>query len=199
MVMDWQGLLGLIGTLGAAVVGLGVLWGLIKTLHGKVEGMLGIGELKTDLKLVAERIDFLVAEFMPNSGSSMKDQLNRLETDLALANERQRARMLDTPEMIFETDKDGHCVWVNRTYSKAVQMAISELVGHGWVNGIAVKDRERVVAEWYLAVKEDREFEIEFDFQDADGNHFPVMCRSYKMRDWRTGEAVGYLGRCDKI
>ena len=199
MVTDWLSLLEIVGMAGGAAVGLRVVWTLLKKLRGKLKGMFGIRDLKADLGLVAERLDQIIFEFMPNGGSSMKDQLNRLESDMALANERQRARMLDTPEMIFETDADGHCVWVNRTYSKAVQRNFTELLGFGWVNGIAVGDRERVVSEWYKAVEENREFEIEFQFQDADGNAFPVTCRSYKMRDWRTGKAVGFLGRCDKI
>ena len=199
MVMDWLRLLEIVGMAGGAAVGLRVVWALLKKLRGKLTGMFGISGLAEDLDLVVERLDKIMFEFMPNGGSSMKDQLNRLESDMALANERQRARMLDTPEMIFETDAEGHCVWVNRTYSKAVQRSLTELLGHGWVNGIAVHDRERVVSEWFKAVQEDREFEMEFDFLDLDGNHFPVTCRSYKMRDWRTGKAVGFLGRCDKI
>jgi PAS domain S-box-containing protein len=185
-----------LGAVASAFAILRYLWPWVKRTFNN---MFGLKDMKADLKLVGERLDQIMAEFAPNGGSSLKDQMNRLESDMALANERQRARMLDTPEMIFETDEHGHCVWVNRTYANAVQRGLVDLLGYGWVNGIALPYREKVVSEWYKSVEEDREFEMEFDFQDSNGNHFPVMCRSYKMRDWRTGKAVGFLGRCDKI
>jgi PAS domain S-box-containing protein len=198
-VIDWQQLAAIVGVIGGCAIALKVLSKFVVQLYRKLQDMFGLKDMKTDLKLVGERLDQIMAEFLPNGGASLKDQMNRLECDMALANERQRARMLDTPEMIFETDEHGHCVWVNRTYANAVQRSLIDLLGYGWVNGIALKDRESVVSEWYKAVEEDREFEMEFDFQDAKGDHFPVTCRSYKMRDWRTGKAVGFLGRCDRI
>lgn len=199
MLMEWQAIAEWIGIAAGAVVGLKVLWTLFKKLWNKMGGMFGINELKRDIGCLAEKLDFVVAELHPNGGTSVRDSLNRIEKDLSLANERHRARMLDSPEMIFETDSEGNCVWVNRTYSRGVQRSFVELRGRGWVNGISVDDRDKVVAEWYKAVSEDREFEMRFDFQNPDGEVFTVDCRSYKMRDERTGKAIGYLGHCIKI
>lgn len=194
--MDWE-------TLGAVV---GVLVGLVTILVRGPKAlrsfkrwwgvMFGNAGIKADIRLLAEQVGSLAAEFRPNGGDSMRDLMDRVETELSLSNERQRARMLDAPEMIFETDRDGYCIWVNRTYSRAVGRSLTELIGHGWVNGIAESDRDKVVDEWYKSVSEDREFELTFDFQTADGAPFTVACRSYKMRDLRTGQAVGYLGSC---
>ena len=193
-------------TLGIIV---GALAGLVTVLYrapkafrqlGKWWGsMFGIGDIKTDLAALSDQMNVLMNEFSPNGGSSMRDLMNRVEKELFLSNERQRARMLDAPEMIFETDDVGNCIWVNRTYSRAVGRSLTELLGRGWVNGIVETDREKVVDEWYKSVEEDREFELTFDFQTAEGTPFTVECRSYKMRDLRTGQAVGYLGHCQKI
>lgn len=193
MIMDWQSLMEWVGVIGGAAVGLRVLWSLLKKLRDKTKDMIGISELKTDLNKVAERLDFIVSELLPNGGSSMKDALCRIEKSIALTNERQRARMLDSVDMVFETDPDGNCIWVNRTYARVTKRLPAEILGHGWVNAIAKADRERVQVEWYKAVEENREFDLEFDFATPDGDRIPAHVRSYKMKD-DNQETVGYLG-----
>lgn len=195
---DWFTVAELVGLLAGLAAGIRVLWSLGKFLKEKWKGMFGIAALQVDITNLSEQVTFLVSEMHPNDGTSFRDVLNRIEHDVALANERQRARMLDTPEMIFETTADGDCVWVNRTYTRAVERALPELLGRGWVNGIASGDREVVVQGWYEAVQESREFEMNFSFQTPDGVSIPVMCRSYRMRN-HAGEIIGYLGHCEKL
>ena len=195
---DWIVIAETIGLIGGVILGVKVAWTLANRAYRNLIKMFGIGDLRTDIEALSGQVAFLVSEMHPNGGTSIRDSLNRIEADVSLANERQRARMLDTPEMIFETDCVGDCIWVNRTYTRAVQRALSELLGRGWVNGIATEDRDTVVSEWYTSVNENREFEMTFNFQTPDGSKFPVMCRSYRMCS-RDGTIIGYLGHCEKL
>jgi PAS domain S-box-containing protein len=140
-----------------------------------------------------DKIDIIFEELTPNGGKSMKDSLGRIEREVALSRERFRALNADVVEAMFETDLDGNCIWVNRTYCKLVQRTPSELMGHGWINVICQEMREEVVKEWYRSVDQDREFSRNLEFETPDGKCIPVKCNSYKMTSC-TGDKLGYLG-----
>lgn len=181
------GVLTAIASLGAFVRW---VWPLIKKLGNK---MLGNEKIHKRLDELSTKLNFIVSEMTVNGGASIKDQLNRVEEVCSLTNERQRARMLDSDDLVFESDENGDVIWVNRTYARTVQRVTQELLGHGWVNAIAPDYRERVTESWYNSVAEDREFEMSFEFATPDGDTFPVILRSYKMRDPRKA-TIGFLG-----
>jgi PAS domain S-box-containing protein len=152
------------------------------------------------------KIDTIFEAVTPNGGTSMLDKVDiiaakmiRVESSLHLTNERSRGRWLDAPEMMFETDTEGNCTWVNRTYARIVGRGIDELLDHGWVNTIAKEDRDRVVKEWYDAVEEHREFSLNFNFESVDGTIIPASVVSYKMINPDDGNTIGYLGTVTAI
>ncbi len=203
--MDWNLIIEIGKVVGGAAIALAAIWKVAPKIWKAMSGWI-MHDLNLQITQMSKDITFIVAELKLNGGTSVKDAINRnevtllrIEANLSLANERQRARMLDTPEMIFETDVNGNYVWVNRTYTRTVQRAMPELLGKGWVNGIEADQREGVVDEWYKSVEEDREFEMNFSFQTPNGIVIPVTCQSYRMRDQRTGEIIGYLGHCEEV
>jgi len=195
---EWFTIAEIVGLLAGFAAGMRVLWSLGKYLKKKWKKMFGLDALKTNIDTLSDQMSFLVSEMHPNGGTSIRDALDRIEDQISLTSERSRGRWLDAPEMLFETDDEGEYIWVNRTYTRGVQRSLVELLGSGWVNVIAIEDRETVVASWYKAVKEDREFDMEFNFRTPDGVSFPIHCRSYKMTD-RFGEPIGYLGSCERV
>ena len=142
-----------------------------------------------------EKIDRIFEELTPNGGSSVKDKIDRMDSGLALVQQVQQAMAADTKAALFRTDSEGNCVWVNRTYTRTVGMNMSEILGHGWQNGISQDDRDDVVTEWYKSVEENREFSMNFNFETPDGIKTLCKCRSYKLVDSR-GELIGYWGHC---
>ena len=114
-------------------------------LKNWVARMFGNKQVNERLNKITEQLGFVVAEMKLNGGSSIKNHLCRIEDYVVLTNEIQHARMLDADDMIFRTDPEGNCQWVNRTYARAVQRLPQELVGHGWANAIAEDQRDRVV------------------------------------------------------
>ena len=193
MLLEWQTIAEGIGVTAGAAVGLKVLWSLLKKGYAKWFSMFGVGDIKKDIGSLGEQLEFIVSELLPNGGSSLKDALNRIEHSVALTNERQRARMLDSVDMVFETDPNGDCIWVNRTYARVTNRLPAELLGHGWVNAIAASDRDRVTQGWYTSTQENREFDMDFSFATPEGVKIPARVRSYKMKD-ESNKTLGYLG-----
>jgi len=144
---------------------------------------------------MSNKVDMIASEMVPNGGHSLKDIVHRIEKEVMLSSERYKAIMADSTSAIFETDKSGRCVWVNRTYAKVTQRMPAELMGHGWVNAIAIKDREQLVENWEKAVRQDRELIQTFSFQTPTGELIPATVHSYKMVG-RDNDTLGYLGVC---
>ena len=149
----------------------------------------------SNLYKTMEKIDKIFDELTPNGGTSIKDKIDHIDINLSLFQQVQEAMAADTKAALFRTDSLGNCVYVNRTYTRTVGLNVSEILGHGWQNAIAEEDREKVVAEWYKSVKENREYSQEFRFETPDGVQTRCKCRSYKLVDSR-GELLGYWGNC---
>lgn len=144
---------------------------------------------------LCDKVDTIFDEMTPNGGTSIKDRIERMDTGLSLVQEIQQAMAADTKAVLFRTDANGDCVWVNRTYTRTVGRDLSEILGHGWQNTIAQDDRERVVTEWYNAVEENREFILDYSFETPEGEKTLVRGRGYKLVDSK-GDLLGYWGNC---
>lgn len=144
---------------------------------------------------LCDKVDTIFDEMTPNGGTSIKDRIERMDTGLSLVQEIQQAMAADTEAVLFRTDPNGDCVWVNRTYTRTVGRDLSEILGHGWQNAIAQVDRERVVTEWYKAVEENREFILDYNFETPEGEKTLVRGRGYKLVDSK-GDLLGYWGNC---
>ena len=143
-------------------------------------------------------VAWIIDQMKPNGGSSIKDSLNRLETELHLVSQRQKIFVLDSPFAIFESNVDGDCVYANRTYCRSVGRSMEEILGRGWINTLHESTRARCVEEWMFAVKDKREFSMEYNMKDEDGNAFKVHCSASPMYD-RHGEICGWTGVIVKI
>lgn len=144
--------------------------------------------------VMQDKIDRIFEEITPNGGKSIKDKIDKIDVDLTQVGERLRAYLSDTKEAHFETDAEGNCTRVNRTYTRLVERETSEVLGHGWHNCVYQPDREKVIEAWQDAVDDDRELTIKFNFETPSGKIIPVRGTSYKMTN-DEGEVIGYLGK----
>lgn len=194
MEMDWQQLSGMAAVAGASAIALRWLWKTIPCVYQRLRyNMFGIGDLKTDIEKMHDTLDHIVTELRPNGGSSIRDSLNRIELRQVLQEQRQKAILTDMSVGVFETDTGGNVIWVNRKYLRMTGRAPSEVNGTGWVNTIAERDRERVMAEWQTAIAEEREFESEYLIITPDNDRAKVAVRTYKMVGQHS-EALGFMG-----
>lgn len=153
---------------------------------------LHIQESSAVKKEMVKELREITKEFRPNSGETVRDALNRIESSVDLTGERQRARMLDATEMLVETDKLGNVVWVNRTMVRHLGRLPGELYGNGWLNIFHPKDRDRVRTEWQEVIEEGRDLEVDAKILTAGRKAMDVIIRSYLMHDVK-GVVLGWL------
>ena len=68
-----------------------------------------------------------------------------------------------SPVGLFRTDPAGLCLCVNARWSEIAGLSATEALGQGWAQALHPDDRERVVAEWNQATRENRGIETRFE------------------------------------
>ena len=143
---------------------------------------------------LTEKIDLIYSEFKTNSGKSLKDQLNNIETNIKKNSEmttnifsRVRWMFDHRDEPIFEADSSGNYTWVNEAFLKLAKRPSSEIIGTGWKNVISEKTRHNLVESWNCAIAENRDFEEEYLIANKQGQTFKANCVANKTPD-------GYIG-----
>lgn len=181
-----------IGKLAGAIAGimgsLGIIWAGVAKFYKWVKRMSQIVEQAADT----------FAEFKPNGGASVRDQLNRIETRQILADQRHIALMQDVPFGVFEADKNGELEWVNRTFLLLTGRLVEEVYGNGWIVCVHPEDRNIVYEEWTKAVEQEREFDLVYRLVDMEGKVTYVQSRSYVLRN-SEGEPEAYRGTINPI
>lgn len=173
----------------AAVTIVGIIWKFAHKLFKRVK------EKYIYLETSLDKIQVISKEFLPNHGSSLKDILNRMQSELVRNTEitekiatRQKWIFDNRETPIFESDEEGKCVWVNIAYLDLVKRDMKFLLGNGWKNIIAQEDRDRVIHNWESCVKDGRDSEDTYHILDASGNRIKVFTAACK-----TGK-YGYVG-----
>lgn len=143
-------------------------------------------EIRTELKYIKE-------ELVVNSGRSMRDVINRIETrqygfEAFLG---AQLSMMDIP--IFRTHPDGECYYTNRAYQRMTGFTLPEAKGSGWINIVQSEWRKKVRTLWDLAVEEKREFSEDVLLAHPEGYEYMVHVTGYRELDM-SGTLRGYLG-----
>ena len=147
--------------------------------------------------ILIEQNNKILKELYPNSGSSLRDAINRLEKNQTLVNDRILNIMNHDKTPVFETDSDGLLTWTNIAFMVMTGRTMHELQGYGWINAIYEFDREKVSQQWDSAVEDRRSFEMIFSYQNTDGTVYPAFIRAAPVRS--SGELVGWTGYVNLI
>lgn len=116
-----------------------------------------------------DAIEQVNAQFQNNGGSTIKDTLDRLESNQLIERERNRAVSTLLPAGMFEFDGDGECIWVSSRYTEITGANLESACGWNWTTNINPKDRTRVIAEWSQAVAQERRMIISYRLDTAMG------------------------------
>lgn len=144
--------------------------------------------------LISAKIDKIAAELVPNSGSSLRDAVDRIEAWLLWVDGRAKALMEgDRTAAMFETNRDGDLKWANQTFVTWTGLPVTVLYGGGWSNAVHKSCRDWVYDEWLHTVEDEREFSLHFYLTDRMGAKIPVLAHAYPMRDAKK-EVLGYVG-----
>lgn len=106
-------------------------------------------------------IDSMTHEFSPNSGKSIKDQINRIDDATRLAELRSKliASNLLTSTGVYECNVHGDCTWANNAFCDMLGLSQEEVLGSGWLAGIKAADRIKVWEVWQQSIAQDIPYE----------------------------------------
>jgi len=140
------------------------------------------------------KLDEIIKELKPNGGSSIKDQLNRLETAVSIS-QAERLLLLDTINQgVWACDRKGNYSWVNDALRKAVGGSMADFVGNNWENVIYPEDRDIVTREWERAIDQERDFNLHYRLHNLTTNQ-PVKVHAIATpaRNF-AGDIIGWNG-----
>jgi PAS domain S-box-containing protein len=119
----------------------------------------------------------------------------RAATEVALRESETRFRsMADyAPVMIWMTDADGRCTWLNRRWTEFTGQGPDEGLGFGWLEATHPEDRARTEAQFIAANAAGGDFTVEYRLRhQRDGWRWVLDAAT--PRRGLDGEFLGYIG-----
>ena len=112
---------------------------------------------------------------------------------LASSEARFRGLALAAPVGIFQTDRHGHCLYVNERWCEIAGMSTTEAAGTGWLHALHTSDRDAVRSEWSRAVSRGQPFTMRFRYLRPDGSLSWVIGNAAP-NSGSDGQIDGYVG-----
>lgn len=136
---------------------------------------------------VSRKLTQIHAELIPNGGSSLRDAINRIEalqlTSLSL-----------TGKAYWISAKDGQCTFASVRLASMMGMTPEQVEGWGWVTAVSPECRDACRKEWDGAVKDLREFHMDYVFVHPDGVRVQVRGHAIPIIHAQSKQFVGMLG-----
>jgi PAS domain S-box-containing protein len=125
--------------------------------------------------------------------SSDVTERKRAEDALHASQARFRALADEAPVGIFEMNREGRTIYLNRVGHAILDVPEGAALGAGWRESIHPEDRERVMREWNAAIGGNKVFATEYRLRRANGRSIRVQGYARALRD-RSGRVDGYMG-----
>ncbi len=117
------------------------------------------------------------------------------ERVVQLQESEERFRLLAThaPVGIYQINNDGHCQFVNPSWSAGSGLSHEDAVGEGWTSTLHPDDRDEVLRSWREAVAEEKHWGRDFRYLKPDGQVAWVSGSAVPLRNMHN-TVTGYLG-----
>ena len=102
------------------------------------------------------------------------------------------------PVVIWMTDVDGRCAYVNKRWTEFTGKPPNQALGEGWLQSVHPDDREHVLAMLMKAVDTRVKFTTEFRRRQADGEYRWILDTGVPLYTPQ-GCFEGYIGSCIDI
>ena len=161
------------------------------------------------LALGNRKLKNILAETKHNGGSTLKDQMDRIENSLTNLTLWIEASQHLTQKPLFKADEHGKFTWINTAFARLVGGGLEDVRDLGWVSVIHPDDMSRVVKEWGESVRDKRKFDSEFKIQNVytleitkvRGRAFPIMNHDKNLGflgTWLLLEEIKHEGKSER-
>jgi len=172
-----------------------IAWGILRKVKKKAED--AHNEFSQLFALPA-KVDAIQKELVTNGGKSLKDSLNRIEMRQCRAEEKMRILLSGADKPCFECNEQGECIYINNAYLNLVECKEADALLNNWRNLIHPDDRDEIIKEWSMAVKDKRDFEYKFRYLTKSDKVVAVYCKAQLMHDHK-GNISGWFGTLKEI
>lgn len=123
-----------------------------------------------------------------------RDMTIRVQTEAALAASEARYSNLTrvSPVGIFQCNANRFCLFVNERWSMLAGISQGEAIGEEWMVAVHPDDRLRILDEWYMAIRQNRPFKLEYRFQRPDKDVVWVYGEGAAVKN-TAGKVTGYI------
>lgn len=97
------------------------------------------------------------------------------------------------PLVIWTTDENGNCNYLNIRWTELTGEKIEDGLGNQWLNLIHAEDRENIQHSWSKSVASKKIFEAKFRYRNAHGG-YTVSYTNASPRYNTWGDFIGYIG-----
>lgn len=152
------------------------------------------GMRASDEKKMA-RLTAIEAELKTNGGSSLRDAINYIRSDVNLGNFISQEALAET--LAFRSDANGNCVWSSPKWCELAGLTLAESLGSGWTRAIVEEDRQRVWEQWQSCIRDKRTFAITYHYRGWDNK--PVHVETVAQMILDGPRVVGWFGRVRRL
>ena len=120
-------------------------------------------------------------------------ELARARAELIDSEDRFRNMADHAPVMMWVTDADGHCTYLNRRWYEYTGQGYEEALGHGWLDATHPDDRAEVARIFEQANTTHTSCRIDYRLRRADGSYGWAIDAA-SPRFGPDGQFLGYIG-----
>ena len=137
-------------------------------------------------------------DVLGNAIIRMKDNLKRFTREIEKSKEQFRQVADNAPVMIWMTDENKQCNFVNKGWLKFTGRTSEQELGYGWVEGMHPDDYSHCAEIFDDAFNSREQYSVEYRFRRADGA-YRWLSETGAPRYSTEGKFEGYIGTCIDI
>ena len=137
-------------------------------------------------------------DVLGNAILRMKDNLKRFTREIEKSKEQFRQVADNAPVMIWMTDENKQCNFVNKGWLRFTGKTSEQELGFGWIEGMHPDDYSHCAEVFDDAFNSREQYSVEYRFRRADGA-YRWLSETGAPRFSAEGKFEGYIGTCVDI